>query len=229
MAETKRVSDQYKISAPTIVIDGNLQILGSTTSVESVNSTISDNIIFLNNGEVGAGVSTLGTTAGITIDRGSLPDVTLRWNEATDTWQITTDGSTYQDILTGSGGVVAAAGSDTYVQYNASGILGAEAAFAYNYSTNTLYVGNVQIGNGQITNTTTNANISLAANGTGTINLTSVAAIDYQGSTPGSVASKTKLYAATPGAGDSGLYFVNTVASNELISKNKALMMALIM
>lgn len=229
MAETKRVSDQYKISAPSIVLDGNLSVLGSTTSVESVNSTISDNVIFLNSGETGAGVVTLGSTAGITIDRGSLPDVTLRWNEATDTWQVTTDGSTFVDLITGSGGVVAAAGSDTYIQYNDAGFLGAEAAFSYDDSTNTLYVGNVQIGNGQITNTTTNANISLAANGTGTINLTSVAAIDYQGSTPGSTASKTKFYAATPGAGDSGLYFVNTVASNELISKNKALMMALIM
>ena len=57
MAETKRVSDQYTISAPSVIIDGNLTISGSTTSVETTNSTIKDNIIVLNNGEVGAGVA----------------------------------------------------------------------------------------------------------------------------------------------------------------------------
>lgn len=229
MAETKRVSDQYKISAPTIILDGNLQVLGSTTSVESTNSTIKDNIIFLNNGETGAGVSTLGTTAGITIDRGTLPDVTLRWNESTSTWQVTTDGSTYVDLITGSGGVVAAAGTDTYVQYNASGYLGAEAAFAYNYTTNYLTVSNVKIGNDAITNSTTNSNLTISGNGTGTLNLTSISALSYQGSTPSSTASINKFYAATPSSGGSGLWFVNTADSDELISRKKAVMMALIM
>ena len=50
MAETKRVSDQYKISAPAIVIDGNLTVMGSTTSVETINSVIQDNILVLNEG-----------------------------------------------------------------------------------------------------------------------------------------------------------------------------------
>ena len=229
MAETKRVSDQYKISAPTIVIDGNLQVLGSTTQVQSTNSTLRDNIIFLNSGETGAGVSTLGTTAGISIDRGTLPSVTLRWNEGTSTWQVTTDGSTYVDLITGSAGVVAAAGNDTYVQYNGSGYLGAEAAFTYNYTTNYLTVSNVKVGNGSITNATTNANLTISGNGTGTLNLTSVSALSYQGSTPSSTASINKVYAATPASGGSGLWFVNTSDSDELISRKKAVMMALIM
>jgi len=38
---------------------------------------------------------------------------------------------------------VAAAGSNTHIQYNNSGVLGAEAAFAYNASTNTLTVDNI--------------------------------------------------------------------------------------
>ena len=226
MAETKRVSDQYKISAPSIVLDGNLSVLGSTTSVESVNSTISDNVIFLNSGETGAGVVTLGSTAGITIDRGSLPDVTLRWNESTDTWQITTDGSTYADIATSSGSI---GGSDGMVQYNNGGNFGGESNFVYDDSTNLLYISNVVLGNDAITNSVTNGNITISGNGTGVVDFSGVTAFDYQGSTPSSTASKTKFYAATPGAGDSGLYFVNTVASDELISKNKALMMALIM
>ena len=70
MAETKRVSDQYTISAPTIIIDGNLTVSGSTTSVETTNSTITDNIIVLNQGETGAGITAV--TSGIEIERGSL-------------------------------------------------------------------------------------------------------------------------------------------------------------
>jgi len=229
MAEIKRVNDQYKITAPSIILDGNVQVTGSSTSVDVITSVISDTSIILNAGETGSGVSTLGSTAQIVIDRGVLPDVALRWNEAIDAWQITTDGSTYADLLTGSGGVVAAAGSDTFVQYNDGGFLGAEANFAYDYTNNLLYVGNVTIGNNAITSNTTNGNIALNANGTGTVNISTATALEFQGSTPGSFAGLTKFYAATPGAASSGLYFVNTVDSDELVSKKKAIMFGLVM
>ena len=229
MAEIKRVNDQYKITAPSIVLDGNVQVTGSSTSVDVITSVISDTSIILNAGETGSGVSTLGSTAQIVIDRGTLPDVALRWNDATDTWQITVDGSTYLDIITGSGGLVAAAGSDTFVQYNNGGFIGAEANFAYDYTNNLLYVGNVTIGNNAITSNTTNGNIALNANGTGTVNISTATALTFQGSAPGSTASLTKFYAATPGAAASGLYFVNTVDSDELVSKKKAIMFGLVM
>jgi len=55
------------------------------------------------------------------------------------------DGSKLTNVTASSiaPGNVAAAGSNTYIQYNNSGILGAEAAFTYNASTNTLTVTNV--------------------------------------------------------------------------------------
>ena len=228
MAEIKRVSDSYTISAPVIVFDGNVQINGTNSVVDTITTVITDNTITLNSGETGAGVSTLGTTAQIVIDRGSLPDVALRWNESTATWQVTADGSLYQDIITGSG-TVAAAGNVGEVQYNSAGVIAAEANFNYDAAANYLYVGNVQLGNGSLSNIATNGDLSLSANGTGTINMSSVAAMDYQGSTPGSTASKTKLYAATPGAATSGVYFVNTVDSDELVSKKRAIMFGLVM
>ena len=229
MAEIKRVNDQYKITAPSIILDGNVQVTGSSTSVDVITSVISDTSIILNAGETGSGVSTLGSTAQIVIERGVLPSVALRWNDATDTWQITVDGSTYLDIITGSGGLVAAAGSDTFVQYNDGGFIGAEANFAYDYTNNLLYVGNVTIGNNAITSNTTNGNIALNANGTGTVNISTATALTFQGSAPGSTASLTKFYAATPGAAASGLYFVNTVDSDELVSKKKAIRIGLVM
>jgi len=228
MAEIKRVSDSYTISAPVIVFDGNVQINGTNSVVDTITTVITDNSITLNSGETGAGVSTLGTTAQIVVDRGSLPDVSLRWNESTTTWQVTSDGSSYLDIITGSG-TVAAAGNVGEIQYNSAGVIAAEAGFSYDDVANNLYVGNVTVGNDAVTNVATNGNLSLSANGTGTINMSSVAAMDYQGSTPGSTASKTKIYAATPGAATSGVYFVNTVDSDELVSKKRAIMFGLVM
>ena len=52
----------------TVRITGNLDVIGKTTTVESSNTSIKDNIIILNSGETGAGVVTLGDTAGLQID-----------------------------------------------------------------------------------------------------------------------------------------------------------------
>lgn len=84
MAEVKKINDQYTISAPTIIIDGNLTVSGSTTSVETTNSTLTDNVIVLNEGETGTGITA--GTSGIEIDRGTEDSATLLFNEADDAW-----------------------------------------------------------------------------------------------------------------------------------------------
>ncbi len=113
MSVTKRIYGDYNlsttldpnanvtISTHTVYIQGNLFVGGNATSVSKTDIEISDNLITLNKGEIGAGVS-LGQ-AGIEVDRGSLANVRLRWNETTDTWQITTDGNVYGNILTSTG------------------------------------------------------------------------------------------------------------------------------
>jgi hypothetical protein len=113
MSVTKRIYGDYNISTEldptanitlsthTVYIKGNLLVGGNATSVTKTDIEITDNKIVLNKGEIGSGV-TLGE-AGIEIDRGLLSNVTLRWNETTDTWQITTDGATYGNILTSTG------------------------------------------------------------------------------------------------------------------------------
>jgi hypothetical protein len=62
---------------------------------------VTDNMIVLNSGEAGAGVSLL--YAGIEVDRGSLANTAVRWNEIVDRWQISSDGITYGNIVTSSG------------------------------------------------------------------------------------------------------------------------------
>ena len=78
------------------VITGNLTVNGTTTTVNSNTVSVGDNIIVLNGDETG----TPSQDAGIEVERGTSTNVALRWYETTDNWQVTTDGSTYSNILT---------------------------------------------------------------------------------------------------------------------------------
>ena len=89
------------IATHTLFVDGNLLVGGNTTMVTKTDMAVTDNIIVLNSGETGSGV-TLGY-AGIEVDRGLLPNTALRWDEVTDRWQISIDGITYGNLVTSSG------------------------------------------------------------------------------------------------------------------------------
>jgi len=84
-----------------LVVDGNLTVSGTATSVNTETITLDDNIIVLNNNETG----TPSANAGIEVERGTATNRSLRWNETTDKWQIQTGDSTYGDIATGGGSV----------------------------------------------------------------------------------------------------------------------------
>lgn len=81
-----------------LTVSGNLTISGTTTTLNTETLTINDNIIVLNNNVTGAPSE----NAGIEIERGSSTNVLLRWNETTDVWELTVDGSTYSPIVTES-------------------------------------------------------------------------------------------------------------------------------
>jgi len=65
---------------------GNLTVDGSVTYVKSVDLNVSDNIITVNYGETGAGVSK--GYAGLKVDRGTEDDYVFVFAEATDTFRI---------------------------------------------------------------------------------------------------------------------------------------------
>jgi hypothetical protein len=238
MAETKRVSDQYKISAPAIVIDGNLTVMGSTTSVETINSVIQDNILVLNEGEAGAGVTQ--GTAGIEIERGSLSNSTFKFNETGTVWEAKI-GSSYavvrggtpvndNDLVTksylSSGSGVTAGGIEGSVQFNTANILDGDTDFIWTGAT--LIVKDLELTTGSISRSTTNGDLEISANGTGSLFLRSVLKLENEGSDPSSTAGSNKVYAKTPGNAGSGLYFKNTTTSDELVSKTKAILFGLI-
>ena len=89
------------IATHTLFVDGNLLVGGNTTMVHKTDMDVTDNMIVLNSGELGAGVSL--QYAGIEVDRGSLANTAVRWNEIVDRWQISSDGITYGNIVTSSG------------------------------------------------------------------------------------------------------------------------------
>lgn len=67
------------------IIKGDLEVQGETTTVESTVTTIADNIITINEGQTGTGISAVNNyIAGIEIDRGSLVTARIVWNEQGD-------------------------------------------------------------------------------------------------------------------------------------------------
>jgi hypothetical protein len=93
-------SANITLSTNTVYVDGNLVVGGNTTSVTKTDLSISDNIITVNTGEVGAGVTL--NTAGLAVDRGSLANVSIVWDETLDKWTLTNDGTTFQTISVGA-------------------------------------------------------------------------------------------------------------------------------
>lgn len=180
-----------------VIVTGNLNVRGNTTIINSNTQTITDNIITLNQGETGNGVSTLGTTAGIEIDRGTAPggNVQLIWNEDFKTWQISGvtsgspgDGTKYSNISTSS------TGAGTVVFDDKNPVLGG------NLNTNgyTIYA---------------NTNVILQGN----------IEVKYANTLPGVSNGTTVVYAQVPAAGQSGLFVVNPASTQEeLVTKRRA-------
>ena len=108
-----------------VVIAGDLTITGDATEIETTNTAITDNVIVLNKGEAGAGV-TLGT-AGIEVERGTEANKTFVWDETTDKWTLgaeTLVAATVEAEFTGVvGGVTPATVTGTTITAN-TGFIG---------------------------------------------------------------------------------------------------------
>lgn len=65
-------------------VTGDLIVDGNTVQVNVEDIQVEDNILTLNYGETGAGVTE--GTSGIEIDRGTLDNASLLWRESDDTW-----------------------------------------------------------------------------------------------------------------------------------------------
>ena len=107
-----------------LVVGGDLTVNGDVTTFNTATLSIEDNIIVLNNNVTGAPA----LNAGIEVERGTSDNVGLRWNETTDKWTFTNDGTNYANLgdVTAAALIAAAGGDGTNGQAlttNGSGTL----------------------------------------------------------------------------------------------------------
>ncbi len=84
--DTGTITLDTGVEQGTVIITGDLLVQGNTTTVDTANLTIEDNIILLNKGETGAGVTEV--TSGLDIERGSLLNSQFLWDETTSKFRV---------------------------------------------------------------------------------------------------------------------------------------------
>ena len=193
------------VTAHTLTDRGNLNIIGNVSEVTSDNIAITDNVVTLNAGETGAGVT--GITAGIAVDRGTLSSTELRWNEAVPQWELSNDGVTYLGIAT-----LSALGSVFSVVQDPEPQLG----------------GNLDVQNKTIFSSNT-AYVTFGLNGSEIGQSVGGIAIENTIVAPEFKADHNVIYTQEPAGGGSGVYVTNAVVqAEELITKSKAIIYSLI-
>ncbi len=80
--------------AGDLTINGNLDVQGSINSISTTEVNIVDNKVVLNTNVTG----TPSADAGIKVNRGTSSDVEILWNETSDQWTLTNDGTNYHEI-----------------------------------------------------------------------------------------------------------------------------------
>ena len=141
-----------------LTVSGNLTVSGTTTTVNTETINLADNIILLNSNET----STPSQNAGIEVERGSSTNVVFQWNETTDVWEYTVDGTNYIPV-------VGTTATQTLTNKTISG------------ASNTLS----NIGNGSLTNsaiTLAGTSVSLGGAFTATNMLDAIKTVDGTGS-----------------------------------------------
>ena len=107
-----------------LTVTGNLTVNGNVTTLNTETLAIEDNKVLLNSSVTGSPSA----DAGLEIERGDSTNVELRWNETTDKWQFTNDGTNYANLgdVTAAALIAAAGGDGTNGQAlttNGSGVL----------------------------------------------------------------------------------------------------------
>jgi hypothetical protein len=91
----QRVGTTDNVTFNNLVVSGDLTVSGNTTTLNTATLSVEDNIVILNSGVTGSP----SLNSGIEVERGDSTNVVLRWNESTDKWQVTENGTDYYDII----------------------------------------------------------------------------------------------------------------------------------
>jgi hypothetical protein len=124
---------RYSASGGTIsgdvTVTGNLTISGTTTTVNTQELNVADNFILLNS-DVSPS-TTPSENAGVEVNRGSSAKVSIVWNESTDRWMFTNNGSAFSNIGSAAAEFYA---NSAYEQANTGTTI---AQASYNYANTT--------------------------------------------------------------------------------------------
>jgi hypothetical protein len=116
-------------------ITANLTVTGTTTYVNTQSLLVSDNIFVLNSDLDGATAPT--QDAGMEINRGSSANVSVLWNETSEKWTFTNDGSTYLNIASNTDVETATTSANSYagvMANSANGYADSVGSSANNYA-----------------------------------------------------------------------------------------------
>ena len=186
-------STALTVTASGVTVAGNLTVSGETTTVSSNTISLADNILILNSDATGAASQ----NAGIEVERGDDANVSVRWNEGSDIWQFTNDGSTYQPIAVNTDGLAVGSTNLYHTTALARATLSAGSGISYSSSTGVITasaVPNASLTNSAVTVGTTS--ISLGASSTTLAGLTSVTSTGFTGALTGNASTATTLATA---------------------------------
>ena len=131
--------DNVYIQTHTVDVAGNLTVSGNLTYINVTELNVTDPFILVNSSNTG----TYSSNSGLLTHKTSSDYAGIRYNNNTGDWEVSSSTSTsgttgtWQPIIAGG---ISAAGANTQIQYNDGGVLGANAAFAFDYATSRLTI-----------------------------------------------------------------------------------------
>ena len=199
--KTINLDDPIILDSNRIIINGNLSVIGDTTTISTTDTNVFDNIISLNAGVTGTPI----LNAGLNVVRGTSSNVAILWNEGINKWQLTEDGSIYGNIQVYTGGTNMERLSD-----DPTPVLG----------------GNLFVGSNAIVSTGAvyiNPETELRLDGNLTLKI-------FEGN-PDSTPNYNILHAGNVAEGGSGIYVTTgeqNIVGEELITKKRAIVYSII-
>ena len=179
-----------------LTVSGNLTVSGTTTTVNTETINLADNIITLNSNEAG----TPSQNAGIEVERGTSTNVAFQWNETSDVWEYTVDGTNYIPV-------VGTTATQTLSNKTISG------------ASNTLSnIGNASLTNSKVTIGSTD--VSLGGTVTTFAGLTSVTSTAFVGALTGNASSVTNGVYTTDTGSVTNTMLAGSIANNKLTNSS---------